>query len=207
MRVDYQLDNLVEDQVAADPIRQFETWFGDAVAAGLREANAMTLATTHEGQPTARVVLLKGFDEAGFVFFTNYTSRKGREIAANDRVCLNFFWAELERQVRIEGHAQHVSAAASDAYYQSRDRGSRLGAWASAQSQPLHSREDLVERLREIEARYAGQEDIPRPPHWGGYLVVPDYVEFWQGRPSRLHDRLAYTRTEDGNWQLSRLSP
>jgi pyridoxamine 5'-phosphate oxidase len=206
LRREYQMSRLDEASSDADPFRQFERWFEEAVRAGLPEPNAMGLATAEGGRPSLRIVLLKGFDERGFVFYTNYLSRKGRELDANPMAALTFFWAELERQLRIEGRVERVSAEESDAYFQSRDRGSRVGAWASPQSELIGSREVLEARAAEAQARFEGQELVPRPPHWGGFRVLPDYFEFWQGRPSRLHDRLAYTPAA-GGWQRARLAP
>lgn len=206
MRVEYSRGRLVEGEVAPDPIVQFAAWFEAATAAGLPEPNAMTLSTaTPDGRPSARVVLLKGFDERGFCFFTNYESRKARELEANPRASLVFFWAAPERQVRVEGRVERVSAAESDHYFSIRPVGARLGAWASRQSEVVADRDTLERAMAEAEVRYGGGE-IPRPPHWGGYRVVPDEVEFWQGRPNRVHDRLRYRRAE-GGWALDRLSP
>jgi pyridoxamine 5'-phosphate oxidase len=207
MRKEYMWSGLSEADMDADPLRQFEKWFEQALSANLPEPNAMTLATaTPDGQPSARVVLLKVFDASGFTFFTNYDSRKGREMAANARAALLFFWSELQRQVRIEGTVERVSAAESDAYFRSRPLGSRLGAWASRQSEVIPSRDVLEERVRELMQRYP-DGDVPRPPSWGGYRVRPVTLEFWQGRPDRLHDRLRYQRLEPAGWRLERLSP
>ena len=210
MRKEYMARGLDEPAVDADPIRQFAVWFDDAVAAHLLEPNAMALATaTPDGRPSVRMVLLKGFDASGFVFYSNYESRKGRELAANPRAALDLFWVELERQVRIEGAVERLAPEQSDAYFHSRPRGSQLGSTASHQSAVLPSREPLERRLAELEAEYAGSEDIPRPEYWGGFRVVPEVIEFWQGRPNRLHDRLRYTRRAgtDGGWTIERLSP
>jgi pyridoxamine 5'-phosphate oxidase len=207
MRKEYMARGLSETEADADPIRQFGTWFDEAVAANLLEPNAMALATaTPDGRPSVRMVLLKGFDETGFIFYANYESRKGRELAANPRAALDLFWVELERQVRIEGRVEQVSAEQSDAYFHSRPRGSQLGAAASRQSEPLPSREPLERRAADLEAQFAERE-IPRPDYWGGYRVVPEVVEFWQGRANRLHDRLRYSRQPDGGWSIERLSP
>lgn len=200
---------LVEDLAKDDPFEQFHLWFDAALAAGVREPNAMTLATASAAAvPAARVVLLKGIDHGGFVFFTNYESAKGHDLAENPRAALVFFWAELERQVRVSGAVAPISATESDHYFRVRPLGSRLGAWASRQSTPVGSRAELESALREVEARYAGT-DVPRPPHWGGYRVVPSRIEFWQGRPNRLHDRLLYARepVEASSWTRTRLSP
>lgn len=205
LRKEYARERLDERDVAADPITQFAYWFNEALRASLPEPNAMTLATadTH-GRPSARIVLLKGYDANGFVFFTNYESRKGRELADNRHAALLFHWVELERQVRIEGEVTRVSEAESEEYYRARPLGSRLGAWASPQSAVLPRREDLEQRLADATARYG--DDPPRPAHWGGYRLAHACLEFWQGRPSRLHDRIRYTRP-DGNWKVERLAP
>ena len=207
LRRDYALRGLQEADAAADPIEQFRAWFSTALTSQLPEPNAMTLATaTRDGTPSARMVLLKGFDQNGFVFYTNYESRKGRELEGNPRAALVFYWPELERQIRIEGRVEKLSPDESDAYFASRPLGSRLGAWASHQSEVIPGRQVLESRLQELEAEYKDR-DIPRPPHWGGYRVRPEAIEFWQGRPSRLHDRLRYRKLEDGAWVMERLSP
>lgn len=206
LRIEYTTGGLQERDVVADPLQQFALWFDQALAAGVPEPNAMTLATVGaDGRPAARVVLLKGVDY-GFVFFTNYTSRKGQDLAAHPTAALVFYWHAQHRQVRVEGRVERVSPDESDAYYATRPAGSRLGAWASAQSQVIAGREPLERRMAELEHEYAGRDDIPRPAHWGGYRLLPDQVEFWQGQPSRLHDRLRY-RLEDGIWLIERLSP
>ena len=207
LRKEYMLNGLHEADLNRDPIDQFRVWFDQALAAGLPEPNAMALATaTLDGRPSARMVLIKGVDARGFVFYTNYESRKGRELAGNPYAALVFYWAELERQIRIEGHVERVSAAESDVYYHSRPPDSQIGAWASAQSEVIPNREVLEQRVDELAAQYADGQ-VPRPPHWGGYRVVPYSIEFWQGRPSRLHDRLRYMRHQDGGWLIERLSP
>jgi pyridoxamine 5'-phosphate oxidase len=189
-----------------DPIPQFHQWFQETLAADLHEPNAMIVATaTPDGRPSARTVLLKGYDERGFVFYTNYEGRKASELEANPACALLFYWGELERQVRIEGRASRISDQESDAYFAGRPRGSRIGAWASEQSRPVEDRNVLEERMLALEAEYEGGE-VPRPPFWGGYRVEPEVVEFWQGRESRLHDRLVYQRSGDG-WKIERLQP
>ncbi|MBD2034949.1 pyridoxamine 5'-phosphate oxidase [Leptolyngbya sp. FACHB-321] len=206
LRQNYTLQALNEADVDPDPIQQFQRWMDQAIAAELPEPNAMTLATaTRDGIPSARIVLLKGLDARGFAFYTNYESRKGRELADNPQAALVFLWTVLERQVRIEGQVEKVAAAETDAYFQSRPLASRLGAWASEQSRVIRNREVLEQRFAELKATYA-DETVPRPPHWGGYRVIPHQIEFWQGRTSRLHDRLRY-RLEEGNWHLERLAP
>lgn len=205
IRTDYTRAALDEDHSDADAVRQFSRWWDEAMASKVREANAMTLATADaEGRPGARTVLLKGFDERGFVFFTNYQSRKGRELAANPRACLLFFWPELERQVRIDGTVERASDAESDEYFKSRPLASRIGAWASPQSEVIAGKAWLLARAAEMGLRHGVAPS--RPPHWGGYRVTPLAVEFWQGRPSRLHDRLLYARTATG-WDRVRLAP
>ena len=203
LRKDYALKTL--EQVDRDPLKQFGVWMVEAIHAQVPEPTAMTLSTIGEdGRPSGRIVLLKGVDPRGFVFYTNYESRKGHDLAAHPVASLTFLWKELERQVRIEGAVEKVSPEESDAYYRTRPIGSRIGAWASPQSAVLPSREWLEERWKELAAEHG--EDPPRPPHWGGYRVIPDHLEFWQGRTSRLHDRIVY-RHEGSAWKISRLAP
>jgi pyridoxamine 5'-phosphate oxidase len=207
LRQTYLKGSLDVNDVYPDPIAQFRKWLDEALAAQLAEPNAMHLATVGpEGYPSGRIVLLKDLNADGFAWYTNYESRKGRDLDAHPRAALTFFWVELERQVRIEGTVTQVSRAESDGYFASRPRGSQLGAWTSAQSTVISDRAYLEARERELKARFADQP-IPRPPHWGGYRLRPAYVEFWQGRPSRLHDRIAYLRQADGDWRIERLSP
>jgi pyridoxamine 5'-phosphate oxidase len=206
IRKDYQLKSLAESEVSKSPFDQFSIWWEEAVQSAIVEVNAMALSTVSlEGRPSSRIVLLKGYNEEGFVFFTNYTSHKGNQIEHNQHVSLLFFWKELERQVRIEGIASKIAAEESDAYFNSRPVGSQLGAWASPQSQKIADRDILNQELEKVSAQFQEQE-IPRPPHWGGYRVQPTSIEFWQGRSSRLHDRILYEQV-DQSWQISRLAP
>jgi len=206
LREDYRLRGLARKDLDADPISQFSVWFDEALAAEPRDANAMTLATAApDGEPFARTVLLKGFDPHGFLFFTNYTSSKGRQLEKNPLVALLFYWKALERQVSIGGTAARVSREESEAYFRSRPLGSRLGAWASSQSEPVANRAVLEEKLAHYAEKFGAE--VPLPPYWGGYRVLPRSIEFWQGRPDRLHDRFRYTRLPEGQWRLERISP
>ena len=207
LRIDYTQQALVETDVNPDPFIQFQTWFDAAVTAQLPEPNAMTIATaTADGIPSARVVLLKAVDTRGFVFFTNYNSHKAQELAANPQAALVFLWTEMERQVRIQGTVEKIALAESDEYYYSRPAGSRLGAWASEQSQVIPDRTILEDRLASLKAQHP-DGDINRPEHWGGFRVIPTVIEFWQGRSSRLHDRLRYQLSKTKGWTIDRLSP
>ncbi len=207
LRKDYKRSGLERADADPNPFKQFRKWFDQAREAQLPEPNAMTLATaTAVGNPSARMVLLKDFDERGFVFYSNYESHKAQQLQENPWASLVFWWAELERQVRIEGRVEKVSDEESDTYFHSRPLLSQLGAWASHQSQVIDSREVLEQRLEELKVKFENQE-IPRPQHWGGYRVIPTGIEFWQGRPSRLHDRLFYQLCDDGSWVIERLSP
>ncbi len=207
MREDYRLRSLDISDVNEDPIQQFQSWMNEAVASEIREPNAMTLATaTADGKPSARVVLLKGIQEEGFVFYTNYESHKAQEMESNPQVALVFNWLDLQRQIRIEGKVEKQSKMASEAYFQSRPRGSQVGAWVSPQSKVIEDRKMLDERVAEVKERFEGEEVLPIPEFWGGYLVRPEAIEFWQGRSSRLHDRIRY-RLRDGQWIRERLAP
>jgi pyridoxamine 5'-phosphate oxidase len=203
-----QLSALTKDNVDANPIRQFQTWYDEVRAHGVSEqdATSMTLATaSRDGRPSARIVLLKDFDDRGFVFYTNYLSRKSNELDENPQACLLFYWSSVWRQVRIEGTVEKVSVAESEEYFQSRPLGSKLGAWASNQSIVISGRESLEARFAEFQERFG--ENVPKPPHWGGYRLKPNSIEFWQGRDNRLHDRLRYRLEEDGSWLIERLGP
>ena len=206
IRQDYSRQSLSPDDCNADPLAQFNHWLDEAIKSKVHEPTAMHLATVDgNGRPSARMVLLKGVEQEQFVFFTNYDSRKGQQIGTNPYVALTFFWPELERSVRIEGRVERISAERSDAYYDSRPYNSRIGAWASLQSQPLEGTATLVARAAGFAARYVA--GVPRPAHWGGYAVTPDRLEFWQGRPSRLHDRVLYLPAEADDWSRQRLYP
>lgn len=207
LRRNYALQTLSEADVLHDPISQFAVWFEEALNSQLMEPNAMTLATAdREGRPSARIVLLKGFDKQGFLFFTNYESRKGQELAENPQAALLFAWLELERQIRIEGAVEKVTPEESKIYFQSRPKGSQIGAWASPQSHVIEGREILERRVAELRVEYEHEEKLPPPPFWGGYRLKPNRIEFWQGRESRLHDRICYTREKE-NWKIERLAP
>jgi pyridoxamine-phosphate oxidase len=207
LREEYGSASLLESNTKADPIKQFELWFNEAHEANVPEKNAMTLSTaTHDGRPSARIVLLKGVYENGFVFYTNYLSRKGKEITKNPIGALTFFWPSMERQVRIEGTIEKVTKEQSEKYFHSRPKGSQIGALASPQSQEIPDREILEQKWSELETEYAGKE-VPKPSYWGGYIVKPRLMEFWQGRPSRLHDRILYKKIDNKNWKKVRLAP
>lgn len=207
LRQEYRSATLSEREVSPNPIIQFSQWFSEALSAGLYEPNAMTLATaTAEGKPSARIMLLKGFDDKGFTFYTNYLSRKGQEITKNPQAALVFFWRELERQVRVEGTLEKLDEKESEQYFHSRPRGSQIGAHASPQSREITGREVLQKNLQQLEEKYKEGTEIPKPPHWGGYVVKPTFIEFWQGGQGRLHDRIAY-RLDNNQWKIVRLAP
>jgi len=207
LRQEYRLASLSEDTVAPDPVSQFSKWFSEALDAHMTEPNAASLATVSaDGKPSVRILLLKGFDDKGFIFYTNYLSRKGRELAKNPYAALVFFWAELERQVRIEGVVEKLSKEESLRYFHSHPKASQLGALVSPQSQEIEGREVLEEKLKVLEEKYAAIE-IPKPSHWGGYILKPQTVEFWQGGPGRLHDRIVYRKSDKNNWKIVRLAP
>lgn len=209
IRRDYMLKSFDESHAAANPFDQFKEWWEEATSAEIDEVNAMTLATVDSnGKPSARIVLLKGYTHDGFVFFTNYESAKGHELAANPNAAILFFWKELERQIRIEGTVEKISEADSDAYFHSRPAGSRIGAWVSPQSKVIPGRNFLEENYKRLMLQYPDENQVPRPPHWGGYIVKPESFEFWQGRSSRLHDRLRFTKNnESSQWLRERLAP
>ncbi|HEX4668341.1 MAG TPA: pyridoxamine 5'-phosphate oxidase [Chthoniobacterales bacterium] len=208
LRREYETEGLRRVDLHHDPIEQFATWFSTAINSGLPDANAIALATaTPGGKPSARIVLLKGVDERGFVFFTNYESAKGHELAANPQAAFTVYWMPLERQIRVTGAVEKTSRKESQNYFHDRPRGSQLGAWVSRQSEVIDARRILDARLAEMTQRFAGREKIDLPPHWGGYRIIPETIEFWQGRANRLHDRFRYTRQEDRSWLLERLAP
>lgn len=206
LRIHYEKDELLEQNIGNEPLSLFSQWLDAAKASEIKEPNAMILSTINEGRPSARVVLLKGFDEKGFVFYTNYQSHKASELAQNSAAAITFFWDALERQVRIEGNITKVSSQDSDMYYHSRPRESQIGAWVSNQSSVISDRNILEEKNEMLVKKFKNVEIIPRPPHWGGYVLLPSSIEFWQGRPSRLHDRIMYTRANEA-WKRDRLSP
>lgn len=207
LRKEYSSQSLLETDVAKNPVEQFGKWWAEAVNSQVDEVNAMTLATaSSDGMPSARIVLLKGFDKNGFVFFTNYKSYKALQIEENPKACLVFFWKEVERQVRITGLIQKIDEEANDAYFFSRPKGSQIGAWASPQSQIIESRDWLDKKYFELTQEFK-EKQLQRPIDWGGYMVTPVIIEFWQGRPSRLHDRIQYTSEENGSWKIERLAP
>jgi pyridoxamine 5'-phosphate oxidase len=207
IRKDYKLKNFLETDAKADAIEQFAVWWQEAISSEIDEVNAMTLCTASaDGKPSGRIVLLKGYDADGFIFFTNYISNKGKQLANNPQACLVFFWKELERQIRVEGVIEKIGAEESDTYFFSRPVGSQIGAWASPQSSIIENREVIERNVEKYEKEFA-VNPVSRPAHWGGYRLVPNCIEFWQGRPSRLHDRLQYSLQENGLWKMERLAP
>jgi len=207
LREDYRAKTLEIGEVQADPILQFKDWFQAALDSSVKEANAMTVATVDAlGKPSARIVLLKGFDENGFIFYTNYESKKGKDLAVNPNISAVFLWKDLERQIRIDGIAKKISRADSLKYYKSRPKGSQIGAWVSPQSQIISDRSILENKMKDLQEKYMSEETLPIPPHWGGYQIQPTTIEFWQGRSSRLHDRICYT-LEGKKWKIDRLAP
>jgi pyridoxamine 5'-phosphate oxidase len=208
IRKNYSREELSEQSVLPDPIQQLELWLDEALKAKVEEATAMVLSTaTQEGRPSARVVLLKGIENGNLIFFTNYQSRKGHDLEENPVAAITFFWPALERQIRLEGRIEKVAKTASDMYFHSRPKGSQIGAWASPQSQAVKNRAELEEAERSYTEKFSNTTEIPRPDHWGGFQLIPDYVEFWQGRPNRLHDRIVYEEQERGGWQIKRIAP
>ncbi|MFC5270259.1 pyridoxamine 5'-phosphate oxidase [Adhaeribacter terreus] len=208
IRKNYSREELTEQSVLPDPIQQFEFWLNEALNAQVEEATAMVLSTaTPDGRPSSRVVLLKGIENGSLIFFTNYMSRKGQQLGSNPFAAITFFWPALERQVRIEGKIEKISETASDIYFHSRPKGSQIGAWASPQSQVVESRSELEQAEHSFAEKFSSTVEIPRPKHWGGYQLVPDYLEFWQGRPNRLHDRIVYEKHNHGGWHINRIAP
>ncbi len=208
LRQNYHFNTLSEKEAKANPFEQFNTWFEEALNSEIREPNAMTIATvSSDGHPSARIVLLKGYSDKGFIFYTNYESRKGKESAKNPYIAVLFFWDILERQIRIEGKVERLSAETSDNYFNKRPKLSRIGALASPQSQIITDRSIIEKNMQDLTKKYEDMEFVPRPEHWGGYIVVPSMIEFWQGRTSRLHDRLQYRLLDDGSWKMERLAP
>lgn len=206
IRKDYRLRSLLETDISMDPMEQFSIWWNEAVSSDIEEVNAMTLATCNkQGVPSARIVLLKGFNAEGFIFFTNYNSDKGKDLKENPKAAIVFFWKELERQIRIEGNVEKITEKESEEYFSSRPKDSQIGAWSSPQSSVIENREVIEQNVETNTARF-GDETIPKPPHWGGYIVKPERIEFWQGRENRLHDRILYTKSET-NWIIQRLAP
>lgn len=208
LREDYRNGTLDESDIVKNPLKQFDNWFKEALKSEILEPNAMTLATCNKtGRPAARIVLLKGFDENGFIFYTNYNSQKGKELSGTPFAALVFNWLDLQRQIRIEGKVEKLNAEQSTTYFHRRPKGSQIGAWASPQSQVISHRNILEENVKQLKQQYANQENLPRPDHWGGFRVIPDKIEFWQGRSSRLHDRIRYTLQTNGDWKIERLAP